>query len=62
MPVCFLVKLMLFDGAKQVTRFFCADWKRTFLADGGHDELSPMYHQIMLDMYQEVADVMTSKK
>ena len=32
-----------------------------FLKDGGHDELSPMYHQIMLDMYQEVVDVMQSR-
>lgn len=28
-----------------------------FFADGGNDELSPMYHQIMLDMYQEIFDV-----
>ena len=35
--------------------------EENFLADGGHDELSPMYHQIMLDMYQEVADVMASR-
>jgi len=28
-----------------------------FFADGGHDELSPMYHQIMLDMYREIAGV-----
>ncbi len=32
-----------------------------FLKDGGHDERSPMYHQIMLDMYQEIADVMESR-
>ncbi len=28
-----------------------------FFDDGGHDELSPMYHQIMLDMYKEIAAV-----
>ncbi|MDH3254873.1 MAG: heparinase II/III family protein [Acidobacteriota bacterium] len=26
---------------------------RQFLADGGHDERSPMYHQLMLGVYQE---------
>ncbi len=28
-----------------------------FYADGGHDERSPMYHQIMLDVYQEMVDI-----
>jgi len=31
-----------------------------FFADGGHDERSPMYHQIMLDVYQEVFDILTT--
>ncbi len=29
-----------------------------FYADGGHDERSPMYHQIILEVYQEMVDVM----
>ena len=29
-----------------------------FLSDGGHDERSPMYHQAMLEMYDEVAGVL----
>lgn len=29
-----------------------------FLPDGGHDERSPMYHQAMLEMYEEVAAVL----
>lgn len=33
----------------------------SFLDDGAHDEISPMYHQIMLDMYLEIADVMESR-
>ncbi|MBX2882347.1 MAG: heparinase II/III family protein [Granulosicoccus sp.] len=33
--------------------------QQNFLADGAHEEVSPMYHQIMLDMYQEIADVMS---
>lgn len=32
--------------------------KVNVLDDGAHDEISPMYHQIMLEMYQEMADVM----
>ncbi len=32
--------------------------KADFYEDGGHDERSPMYHQIMLDVYQEVFDIL----
>ena len=32
-----------------------------FLDDGGHFELSPMYHQIMLDLYEEVVAVLKSR-
>ena len=31
------------------------------LADGGHNELSPMYHQIVLEIYQETAAVMKQR-
>lgn len=31
---------------------------RQFLADGGHEERSPMYHQMMLHLYQEVVAVL----
>lgn len=31
--------------------------EENFLTDGGHDERSPMYHQIMLDLYQDMANV-----
>ena len=42
-------------------RILISGLEEHFLSDGGHDELSPMYHQIMLDMYQEVAEVMASR-
>ncbi len=32
-----------------------------FLADGGHEERSPMYHQLMLELYQEVAAVLEAR-
>lgn len=32
-----------------------------FLADGGHEERSPMYHQLMLELYEEVAAVLEGR-
>ena len=32
--------------------------ENNFLADGGHDELSPMYHQVMLRLYEEIESVL----
>lgn len=32
-----------------------------FLDDGAHDELSPMYHQIMLELYQELRHLLSQR-
>jgi uncharacterized heparinase superfamily protein len=40
-------------------RILWRELERQFLDDGGHDERSPMYHQLMLAVYQEVLSVLT---
>lgn len=36
--------------------------REQFLKDGAHYERSPMYHQIMLGLYQDVADVLEARQ
>jgi len=41
-------------------RLLWRELERQFLPDGGHQELSPMYHQIMLQLYCEVVELLSA--
>ena len=41
-------------------RILWRELERQFLTDGGHQELSPMYHQLMLELYREVVGLLVT--
>jgi hypothetical protein len=43
-------------------RILWQELHRQFLEDGGHYERSPMYHQMMLQLYQEVVSVLRAQR
>lgn len=55
---------MFFDGRvaerwhTKGLKILLAGLAENFLGDGGHDEVSPMYHAAMLDLYDELACVL----